>query len=245
MASPVWSNTMTIETAFVKNNLVMRDSEYPWRWYDAFGPNVAKTIINPMQNGIATTTSYAGAVTTVATSGTLVTEQSENGGALTLVPAAADNQGIQIQFGEGFSFASKWPCYFGARFKNVDVTQSDWVIGLAIWDTTLLDDTTDGIFFRTVDASAALSLVLEKNSNETLTAVATLVDATYVDAEWVYDGDYVYAYINGTLTATIAATNANFCNDEHLALSIALLSGEGTANILSVAWARAIQIQQA
>jgi hypothetical protein len=234
---------MAIETVAVGNSLVFRDVDKPWRWFDAIGPDVSKTIINPMQNGIATTTSYAGAVTTVATSGTLVTEQSEDGGAITLVPAAADNQGIQIQFGEGFSFASKWPCYFGARFKNVDVTQSDWLIGLAIWDTTLLDDTTDGIFFRTVDASAALSFVLEKNTNETLAAVATLVDATYVDAEWYYDGTNVTAYINGVEVASVAGTNANFCNDEHLALSLALLSGEATSNILSVAWARAIQVR--
>ena len=43
--------------------------------------------------------------------------------------------------------------------------------------------------------------------------------------------------------ATVAASNANFPNDEHLAASIALLTGEGAANTLSVAWMRAIQIQ--
>ena len=236
---------MAIETVAVGNSLVYRDVDKPWRWFDAGGPEVSKTIVNPMQNGIATTTSYAGAVTTVATSGTLVTEQSENGGALNLVPAAVDNQGIQVQFGEGFSFASKWPCYFGARFKNVDVDAATWLVGLALWDTTLLDDTNDGIFFRSADATAALAFVMEKNTNETLTAVATMADATYIDAEWYYDGANVTAYINGVQVASVADTNANFPNDEHLALSLALLSGEGTANILSVAWARAIQVQAA
>ena len=101
----------------------------------------------------------------------------------------------------------------------------------------------DGLYFRSVDASAALTFVLEKDSAETETSIATLTDATYVTAEWYYDGDYVYAYIDGALVASVAATNANFPNDEHLAAAIALLTGEGTANILSVAWMRAIQVQ--
>jgi len=43
----------------------------------------------------------------------------------------------------------------------------------------------------------------------------------------------------------VAATNANFPSDEHLAAAVALLTGEATANTLSVAWMRAIQIQAA
>lgn len=62
---------MTIETASVKNNLVMRDSENTWRWYDAFWPNVVKTIIYPTQSGVDTTATIAGGVVTVATANTL------------------------------------------------------------------------------------------------------------------------------------------------------------------------------
>lgn len=234
---------MAMETASVKSNLVMRDSVNTWRWYDAFGPNVVKTIIYPTQSGVDTTATMAGGIVTVATAGTFVHAESESGGALNLVPSGTEDQGLQVQFGEGFYFANKWPCYFGVRFANVDVDQADWIAGLCIWDTTLLGGLSDGIYFRSVDASAALTFVLEKDSAETETSVATMADATYVTAEWYYDGDNVYAYINGTLVVTVAASNANFCNDEHLAASLALLTGEGTANTLSVAWMRAIQIQ--
>ena len=104
---------------------------------------------------------------------------------------------------------------------------------------------TDGMYFRTVDASAALSLVLEKDSVETATAVATVVDATAMIAEMYYDGTNLYCYIDWTLAATIADTNANFPNDEHLAVCLAVATGENTANIMSIYWARAIQIRQA
>lgn len=234
---------MTIEMASVKNNLVVRDSVYPWRWYDAFGPNVVKTIVNPTDSGVVSTTTMAGTVVTVATAGTLVSVDSESGGALAFTPAGTEDQGLQAQWGEGFYLGHKWPAYFGVRFKNVDVDQADWITGLCINDTTLLGGMSDGLYFRSVDASAALTFVLEKDSAETETSIATLTDATYVTAEWYYDGDYVYAYIDGALVASVAATNANFPNDEHLAAAIALLTGEGTANILSVAWMRAIQVQ--
>ena len=236
---------MATELVSVKNNLVVRDTALPWRWYDAFGPNVVKTIVNPTQNNVPTTTTMAGAVVTVATAGTLVSVDSVDGGALAWTPSGTEDQGLQAQWGEGFYMGCKWPAYFGVKFANVDVDQADWIAGLCINDTTLLGGMSDGLYFRSVDASAALTFVLEKDSAETETSIATLTDATYVTAEWYFDGDYVYAYIDGVLAATVAETNANFPDDEHLAAAIALLTGEGTANTLSVAWMRAIQIQSA
>jgi hypothetical protein len=206
---------------------------------------VVKTIVNPTQSGVVSTTTMAGTVVTVSTAGTLVSVDSEDGGALAWTPSGTEDQGLQTQWAEGFFLGRKWPAYFGIRFKNVDVDQADWIVGLCINDTTLLGGLSDGLYFRSVDASAALTLVLEKDSTETETNIATLSDATYVTAEWVFDGDYVYAYIDGVLVATVAASNANFPNDEHLAAAVALLTGEATANTLSVAWMRAIQIQSA
>jgi hypothetical protein len=237
---------MAIEIAQVANHLVARDSATTWRWYDAWGPKVSKWELRGDGLGVVTTTTYSGATVTVATSGTLVGIASEDGGGVAFTPAAADNQGIQIQaISENFKFAARWPAYYGVKFKNVDVDQADWICGLCITDTDLLGGTTDGLYFRSVDATAALEFVLEKDSAETSTAVHTCVDATYVTAEWYFDGDNVYCYINDVLAATVAASNANMPDDEHLAPAIALLSGEATANTLSVEWARAIQIREA
>ncbi len=236
---------MTTELVTVNNHVVARDSALTWRWYDAWGPRVSKWELRGDGWGVVTTTTLSGATVTVATAGTLVGVASEDGGGVAFTPSGTEDQGLQAQaISENFKFAAPWPCYFGVKFKDVDVDQADWIAGLCITDTTLLGAMSDGLYFRSVDASAALTFVLEKDSVETETPVSTMVDATYTTAEFYFDGTNVSAYINGTLAATVAVSNANFPNDEHLAPAIALLTGEGTANTLTVEWARAIQIRE-
>jgi hypothetical protein len=237
---------MATEWVAVRNALVARDTILTHRWYDAVGPNVRKWGFDGSDTGVVSTTTMAGQTITVSTAGTLVGVASDAGGGIAFTPAAQDNQGIQIQAGsESFYFGYKWPCYFGCRYKQVDITQSDYTIGLMITDTDIVDNgVTDGIYFRTVDTETNLDFVLEKNSAETETNVLTQVDATYYTVEFYYDGEStITAYVNGTEAASVSTSNANFPNDEHLAPAIALLSGEASANTLTVNWARAIQIQ--
>jgi hypothetical protein len=234
---------MTVETALVKNDLVMRDSEYPWRWLDAFGPNVRKWELNP---SVVVSTTTAAGCTVTQTNGTLATADSTTGGAIVLTLGGADNDVIEVQsFSESFYFASKWPAYFGCKYKLVDADQQDVHVGFTIRDTDHAGGVTDGLYFRVVDNSAAVSLVLEKNNAETATVVATGVDATDITLEMYYDGDYVHAYVNGALVASVAASNANFCNDEHLCATVTNQAGEADVNHMTLYWARAIQVQQA
>jgi len=219
----------------------MRDSEYTWRWFDAFGPDVRKWFLGP--NQVVSTTTVAGATVTQ-TNGTLVTADSTTGGAVVLTLGGADNDVIEVQSeSELFYFASKWRAYYGCKFQVVDADQQDIHLGFTIRDTDHAGGITDGIYFRVVDQSAVLSLVLEKNSTETTAEILTVVDATDYTLEMAFDGDYVYAYVNSVLAASVAATNANFCNDENLAAVVANQAGEGTANNLTLYWARAIQVQ--
>lgn len=235
---------MTVEYASVKNNLVIRDDVNTWRWFDAFGPNVVKWFMDG--NRVVSTTTAAGCTITQ-TNGTVATVDSTTGGAVKLTLGGADNDKVEIQsLWEPFYFASKWPAYFGFKFQLVDADQQDVSAGFVIRDTDIAGGVTDGIYFRIVDESAVMSLVLEKNSTEsTTTVIAATADATDYMVELYYDGDYFYTYINGTLTATVAATDANLCNDEHLTATIANQAGEGTANNLTLYWARAIQVQAA
>ena len=109
----------------------------------------------------------------------------------------------------------------------------------------LLAGCTDDIGFRTDDESTALQFILEKDSNETSNSVGTLTDAGWVTCEFYYDGaDYVYAYVDGTLTASVARTDTNFPNDEHLTPTIGILTGDNSANTMTVQWARAFQIYE-
>jgi len=106
-----------------------------------------------------------------------------------------------------------------------DVTQADALVGFCVTDTTCLDGVDTAVYFRNVDASAVLSFVLEKDTLETTTAVATMVDATDIEVEMFYWGSNIYAYVDGVLMATIADTDTNFPNDELLRLTFEFLDG--------------------
>jgi hypothetical protein len=127
----------------------------------------------------------------------------------------------------------------------VDADQTDLFAGFCIADTTLEAGLSDGIYFRLVDESAVLSLVLEKGSAETTAEIATLADATDYMLELFIDGSYVYAYVDGTLAASVATSNTNFCNTEDLAGTFGIQAGAAAANNAILYWSRAIQLQNA
>jgi hypothetical protein len=242
---------MTTETANLHNALIIRDSVLPHRWYDAYGPNVAKyvTSFNSLPADDSTTDPTEFVVTVVEVGGTSSAVLADvAGGALLITAAGNEDDGYSMQLGnansgEWVSFAAEYPLYFSVRFAINDVDQTDVFLGLAVTDTTLLGGVTDGMYFRSVDASAVLNFVLEKDSVETSTAVATLADDTYITAEFVYLGSNVYVYIDGVLVTTIADTDTNFPNNELLRLSVEFLSGEATANTCYISDLRLIQIQ--
>ena len=83
----------------------------------------------------------------------------------------------------------------------------------------------------------------EFDTSTTTEAVHSFVAATDVILEWYYDGTNVYAYVNGDLAATIAASNANFPNDEYMTPTIDFTTGSGDARTCQIDWLRAIQVQ--
>jgi len=232
---------MTIEQVAINNNLVFRDASNTWRWFDAVGPDVRKWEFGP--NQVVSTTTAAGCTVTE-TNGTLVTEDSTSGGAVVLTLAGAEDDVVEVQsFSELFYFASPWKAYFGCKFQLVDADQQDVHLGWTIRDVDHAGGISDGIYVRLVDGSAVLSLVLEKTSVESATAIATLANATDYQLELYYDGDYVHAYLDGALVASIADSNASFCDDEHLCATVTDESGATASNNLILYWAHAIQVQ--
>lgn len=243
---------MAVEWTSIRSNLVARDDVNTFRWYDAFGPNVAKfvTSFNHMPADDTTTdpTEWVNTVVEVGAGTSTAVLADVAGGALTITCAANEDDGWSSQLGnpnsgEWVSFAAEYPTYYSVQFQGNDVDQTDFFFGLAVTDTALLGGVTDGMYFRSVDGSAVLNFVLEKDSAETSTAVATLSDATDILCEFLYWGSNVYVYIDGTLVTTIADSDANFPNDELLRLSYEVLTGEAVANTCQVRHMRIIQIQ--
>jgi len=236
---------MAIEMATVKGNFVFRDDVNTWRWYDAIGPNVVKWLEDAVTFNVGDTganpTAY---VTTEVGTNTVAPVAGAPGGRVVITTGATENNGLEMQLlGEAFKLSSGHQCYFGARFAGNDVDQSDFLLGLAITDTTCIAGCTDGLYFRSVDESGVLNFILEKNSVETSNAAATMTDGAYVTAEWFWDGTNVTAYINGVQVAQVATTDASFPNDEYMTPTIGILTGENSANTLTFEWARCIQVQ--
>lgn len=164
-----------------------------------------------------------------------------SGGVLVVTNDAADDDNDWFQSAkETFKWITGKKLYFGMRFKISDVTQSDFVFGLQITDTTPLA-VTDGMFFQKDDGDALLDFHSVKNSTATdVTALATLVNDTYVVIEAYYDGANKWElYVNGASVGSCALTNV--CDDEELAVSFGIQNGEAVAKILSIDWIRVMQ----
>ena len=158
----------------------------------------------------------------------------EDGGVLLITNDDADDDSDFFnKVGESFLMASGKKAWFEARLKVSDATQSDWVAGLQITDTTPLA-VSDGIFFRKDDGDANIDFVVTKNSTATTEAgVATNADDTYVRLSFYYDGkSLVRYYVDGVMQGSVATTNLP--DDEELTISFGIQNGEAAAKTMSV-----------
>lgn len=239
---------MASEWSSIRDNMVLRNTVNTWQWYDAAGPEVVKYVTHfealATDDTTGDPTEFTQTVVEVGAGDSTAVLTTTKGGALLMTSAGNENDGVQLQLkGEAWQLNTSHQCYFGVQFAINDVDQVDALLGLAMTDTTLLGGVDTAVYFRTVDESATLQFVVEKNNTESATNVATLTDATNVTAEFFWDGTNITAYINGTQAASVATTDAAFPDDEVLTLSLAMLTGEATANTLTVEWVRAIQVQ--
>lgn len=243
---------MSTETTTVRSAIVYRSHEYPHRWYDAFGEGVTKYITEfqslPCDDSTNDPTEYVNTITEAGAGVSTAVVTDVAGGGLIITTAADEDDGYAMQLGvansgEWVSFAYAYPLYFGVEFQINDVDQTDCLFGLCVTDSDALGGVTDGMYFRSVDASALLYFVTEKDSVEGATAVGTLADGVDITAEFYFDGSTVYSYINGVNTSSTANSDATFPNDELLRFTMEFLTGEDVANTCQVKWVRLIQIQ--
>lgn len=233
----------------VHGHLVFYDSEKTHRWYDVIGPEAVKFNEHWAIGPIGTDNPGGWTITLVEAGGgeSTVTSTDVAGGALLLTADAAENDGITMQLGgptngESVKLNGVFPFYIGARLQINDVDQTDFFLGLCITDTTILGGATDSIGFRSVDASATVYSLVEKDSNETTTALADMTDATDCILEMYCDGLNIYFYMDGTLYDTVSMAATDIPDDEELRLSVEFLTGEATANTMQIDWLRMFYI---
>lgn len=233
-----------LHSRWLYGNLLYYD-KYPYRLIDAQGLGVTKFILNTAYLPVDDTTGDPDGFTmTVVEAGAGNSTAVLADNTLLITSAANEDDGVNLQLkGEAFKLdATTKYVYFGINFQVNDADQVDVLTGLCITDTALLGGLSDGVYFESLDGSTDINFVLEKNSTETTSAsaVGTLADATNITLEFVFDGTYVNAYVDGVEQTRLAVTNLP--NDEFLTPSIHFLTGEATANTMTVNWWRAIQI---
>jgi hypothetical protein len=180
--------------------------------------------------------------TVTAVGASTVTQPDAAFGEILLTTAAADNDGVQLQkLGEAFLPVIGKKMWFKTRFRISDATQSDFLLGLAVLDTTAIvaagDGVPDGVFFQKDDASTSVSIYsqLDTTTGQTTAAgVHTMVAATNVDLGFEYDGLVSIKYfVNDVHKGTLAVSSLLLPNTE-ITPTIAFLTGEAVAKTMNV-----------
>ena len=156
------------------------------------------------------------------------------GGLLLITNDDADNDLDFLQLKtEAFKFVAGKKTFFKARFAVSDATQSDFVMGLQITDTTILA-VSDGVYFMKDDGDASLDFHVEKDgSDTTASAIATVSDATMLVAGFYYDGkSAIEYYVDDVKLGTSVTTNLP--DDEELAVSFGIQNGAAAAKTMTV-----------
>lgn len=166
-------------------------------------------------------------------------------GALANVNSAADNDGIQMQLTtENFTISTGKKAWFKARFKISDATESDFILGLCVLDSTLLgsvdgDGFTDGIYFSKEDGDTQLDFGCQKDTTTgqlRTTNIAT-VGTSYMTVGFEWDGvRYIKYFVDdvqkGTLDLT--ATSSAYMPDTPLTVSFGHLNGAAAAKTMTI-----------
>ena len=142
-----------------------------------------------------------------------------------------DNSWIQT-IGETVTFTSGKEAYFEVRFKIGDATQSDFLIGLHVRDTSpIASAPADGVYFRKDDGDALLDFTSRSSSVSTESlGIHTMVDNTYVTIGFYYDGGTSFAVaVNDAVVTTLTATPTT----TELAVSFGVQAGSAAADVLS------------
>jgi hypothetical protein len=171
-----------------------------------------------------------------------------SGGVLVLTDEGTEDNVIDISANAGVrvdTLKAGAPVKFQARFKTADADQMDIHIGLNIKDASMVAGAAaDYVMFRSQDASAALDLVISKDSATTeVLNFITLADDTWchVEFEFVPDattpdlGAVKYrAITNGTVVSGSVPAAGNFADDVVLFMDVQAQLGEAAANATSI-----------
>jgi hypothetical protein len=234
---------MAVSSKWVGSTLVYYD-DYDYRWVKAVGPDVREWELRFGTN-FATGAEFTATAVSVGAGTSTPSQAVTAGDRLLMTNAANENDGLNIQVvGTPFQLTSGKPLYFGVKASISDATQSDFMVGLATKDTTIiaahaLSLVDDGFGFYKLDGGTAIVAFAEKAgvvSTVTAAAVATTTKRIY---EMYWDGNGTITwYLDGVEVTSMSAGYPTVV----LSPSIVLQNGEAVVKTGLVEWMRVIQL---
>ena len=169
---------------------------------------------------------------------------SGDGGLLTLVNTAANNDLDAIQWAGGagsvvtnFNFDPLFDFVLQARFKVDDATNAAAMIGITVADTSPIASLpSDGIWFYKAAGGTTLVGSMTKSSTSTSQTLTTAIDTNFHVAALTYNslgGKWSVWYDNNLVGESTVLTNAP-ATSTGLALQIAVQNGTAAARTLTV-----------
>lgn len=233
-----------------RGNIVYIDhSRHLLSLVDAIGPDVVKDLIDFVDEPVDLTSGEYDPKWTITRVEAGAGESTFgpldfHGGAGRVTTDAAENDGINAQRrGESFKLVAGKPLYFGTRMRLSEATQSDFFVGLAITDTTILGGITDSIGWDKVDGSTVIKAHVNKNSTRTEQALALAQNANaWHTLEFYFNGAGLVRFFEDNVETTRLAAFTNIPDDEELRISLHVLTGEAVAHTADFDWIRCIQI---
>ena len=145
--------------------------------------------------------------TVTATGSTTQALTAGDGGLLLVTNSAALNDVCSLQkLPAAFAFTAGKKVFFRVKFQVNDATASTVIVGV---QNTNTDPTTatDGIYFSKAASSTSVSLTSRYDAtphSTTVTGVATMANATYIELGFYWDGVSTLAYeVNGSVIGSI------------------------------------------
>jgi hypothetical protein len=198
---------------------------FPPRWFEVFEEFSSGSAGYTEADWVLTTTEAgAGSATEAVTD--------EDGGTLLITNDAADNDADFYQSkGEVFTFAAGKKLYCEFRFKVSDATQSDFIFGLQVRDTTPLA-VSDGVFFMKDDGDALLDFHSFSGSVDSAASGIATVTTAYAKYAFYYDGaTRIQAAVNDAIVAELTQVTPP---TTELTVSFGVQNGEAVAKTMSV-----------
>ena len=163
------------------------------------------------------------------------------GGGIIILPAGAEDDGMQLQKPEAWEPLAGYSIAMGAKVTFSDADQTDFFLGLSTVDADILgSNPNDMIGFIVADGSATLNYIIRKDGSGSATTTGeTLTNTTFKLEVLITGKGNAKFYVDGVLV--IESTSSNIESEEEMGFAIAHLLGATAADSVTVNWAYCYQ----